>query len=92
MVIHVRFRSIWVRLHKKNTNLSSEDDSIGEVIGDGGLFAIGAGNLGGGGGNGGVSVPDSDGGSGGNGGGEGWRGGEGIPLSSGVSGDPAKHL
>ena len=63
--------AVFEDIYIKNTNLSSEDDSIGEVIGDGGLFAIGAGNLGGGGGNGGVSVPDSDGGSGGNGGGEG---------------------
>ena len=73
--------------------LSSEEDSIGEVIGEGGLLTkggiLGGGGGAGGGGKGGVSGPDSEGGSGGKGG---CCGGEGIPLSSGVSGEPEIRL
>ena len=73
--------------------LSSEEDSIGEVIGEGGLLTkggiLGGGGGAGGGGKGGVSGPDSEGGRGGKGG---CCGGEGIPLSSGVSGEPEIRL
>ena len=73
----------------RKSYLSSEEDSIGEVIGEGGLLTkggiLGGGGGTGGGGKGGVSGPDSVGGSGGKGG---CCGGEGIPLSSGVSGEP----
>ena len=77
----------------RKSYLSSEEDSIGEVIGEGGLLTkggiLGGGGGTGGGGKGGVSGPDSEGGSGGKGG---CCGGEGIPLSSGVSGEPEMCL
>ena len=63
---------------------SADEDSIGEVTGEGGRFwgVVDSG----GGGKGGVVIPDSVGGNGG--GGKGGGGGEGMPESSGVSGEP----
>ena len=63
---------------------SAEEDSMGEVMGDGGRF-LGV-TASGGGGKGGVEISLKTGGNGG--GGNGGGGGDGIPESSGVSGDP----